>query len=275
MLSLRFPRFVAREMRVCARLNKFNSNTTMKKTFITILALAGVAAADTITPLAETEGWTYALGRTDRVQWTHDATAATMTMSNNNWGQATATYTFADSITDSWNFSLDVARGSASTAFYLTLVGNTTAVTLGNKDYESGTVYYGTTDNVTATHYAINANWDNGGTNVSGTALVEGAFNNNSVATISGSTILDADSNVILTLNISSTAMTTPSSATTTINLGKNFALNQIKLGADGPNSNVNTWVVSNMTVSYIPEPATATLSLLALAGLAARRRRK
>ena len=32
---------------------------------------------------------------------------------------------------------------------------------------------------------------------------------------------------------------------------------------------------VSNIGVSYIPEPATATLSLLALAGLAARRRRK
>ncbi len=32
---------------------------------------------------------------------------------------------------------------------------------------------------------------------------------------------------------------------------------------------------VSNIGISYIPEPATATLSLLALAGLAARRRRK
>ncbi len=32
---------------------------------------------------------------------------------------------------------------------------------------------------------------------------------------------------------------------------------------------------VSNIGVSYVPEPATATLSLLALAGLAARRRRK
>lgn len=33
--------------------------------------------------------------------------------------------------------------------------------------------------------------------------------------------------------------------------------------------------VITNMTVNIIPEPATATLSLLALAGLAARRRRK
>ena len=35
------------------------------------------------------------------------------------------------------------------------------------------------------------------------------------------------------------------------------------------------TVTVSNIGVSYVPEPATATLSLLALAGLAARRRRK
>ena len=33
--------------------------------------------------------------------------------------------------------------------------------------------------------------------------------------------------------------------------------------------------VITNMTVNIIPEPATATLSLLALAGLAARRRRR
>ena len=45
--------------------------------------------------------------------------------------------------------------------------------------------------------------------------------------------------------------------------------------GLDGSNGNLYT--VSGIAVStnIIPEPATATLSLLALAGLAARRRRR
>ena len=42
-----------------------------------------------------------------------------------------------------------------------------------------------------------------------------------------------------------------------------------------GNAGNGQTVTVSNIGISYIPEPATATLSLLALAGLAARRRRK
>ena len=47
---------------------------------------------------------------------------------------------------------------------------------------------------------------------------------------------------------------------------------------ANHPSGNAGdgqTVTVSNIGISYIPEPATATLSLLALAGLAARRRRK
>ena len=47
--------------------------------------------------------------------------------------------------------------------------------------------------------------------------------------------------------------------------------------GDDIVNTNVafNEAVASNLNLQFIPEPATATLSLLALAGLAARRRRK
>ena len=40
---------------------------------------------------------------------------------------------------------------------------------------------------------------------------------------------------------------------------------------ANGASAN---YTFSNMSIKAIPEPATATLSLLALAGLAARRRR-
>lgn len=39
----------------------------------------------------------------------------------------------------------------------------------------------------------IKENWDGGGVKVSGTSLVEGAFNTNKTATISASTIANAD----------------------------------------------------------------------------------
>lgn len=48
----------------------------------------------------------------------------------------------------------------------------------------------------------------------------------------------------------------------------------KVLFGAGLAGTNASQVVVSNATL-YIPEPATATLSLLALAGLAARRRRK
>lgn len=45
--------------------------------------------------------------------------------------------------------------------------------------------------------------------------------------------------------------------------------------GLDGNNGNLYTVSGISVSANIIPEPATATLSLLALAALAARRRRK
>lgn len=248
----------------------------MKKTLIALMALAGIASAETYTPLTETEGWSAAAGR-DRGYWTQDATAGTLTLTNSNWGQATATYTFEEALSGTWEFTTQVYRTSGNAAFAFTLVGNNYAVSIGTLEYTSGTAYYGTTDNVTAKHYSFKEVWDNGGAKVDGTEFVAGAFNTNHTATISGFTTLDADNNVMLTLNVTGTAPgLTP--GTTTINLGKDFELSKIAISGDGPNNHANIWTVSNMSVTTtetVPEPATATLSLLALAGLAARRRRK
>ena len=58
--------------------------------------------------------------------------------------------------------------------------------------------------------------------------------------------------------------------------MGDSFVLDKISVATAGNN---NSWQsqpsYSNMLLKVVPEPTTATLSLLALAGLAARRRRK
>ena len=63
---------------------------------------------------------------------------------------------------------------------------------------------------------------------------------------------------------------------TSIIETGYVVKLADVKLidgSAEGNNQGVTG--ISNASITYIPEPATATLSLLALAGLAARRRRR
>ena len=71
---------------------------------------------------------------------------------------------------------------------------------------------------------------------------------------------------------------------TQTVNLGDSLTVDHLYVSLDGHNwsydgvNGNNTSQISNLKLivsAAAPEPATATLSLLALAGLAARRRRK
>ena len=242
----------------------------MKKTIIALMALAGVTCADTINLLSDAEAWTYTLGRDGRGNWA--VTEAGLTLKNCNWGQSSAAYDFEESVTGSWNLNASVHRYTGDAVFSFTLVGNNKAITIGTSEYASGTAFYGTSDTLDARAYSFREAWDNKGSKVSGTQLVEGAFNYNQTATISASTVLDADENVVLTLSVGGTAVTTP--GVVTINLGKDFALEGIVVCGDGGNNQTN-WDVTSLSVTTVPEPTTATLSLLALAGLAARRRRK
>lgn len=61
------------------------------------------------------------------------------------------------------------------------------------------------------------------------------------------------------------------------IDLGDNVSINNVLLQLDGPNNVSTVPFISNLSMSayLIPEPATASLSLLGLAGLAMRRRRR
>ncbi len=244
----------------------------MKKTIIALLALAGVASADTINAL---EGeWTTG-SRLDRATWTK-TDSGTLALTNSNWSQAYAIYDLGTNLTGAWDLSTTVARYDGNAGFTLTLVGKTQAITIGTQDYKSGTSYYGTTTNVGANGYSFQDTLEG----ISGTKVepalkaAEGVFNVDQTASIAASTDLDADNNVILTLTLGGSAVSTP--FTTTLNLGQGFELDKIVVWGDGGNSRSN-WAVTEMTLTTpnVPEPTTATLSLLALAGLAARRRRK
>ncbi len=248
----------------------------MKKTIVTLMALAGVAVADsvTVTPLTAGETEWSDISLRNRATWTHDTAAGTLTLDNSNWGQAVSTYDLATNLSLE-SFSFNLARGSVSAGVSITLIGTDKAISFGSKDYGSGELFYGTTTKTDAESYSLNTQWDKG-TTVTPTSLLADALNYNALASISGTTAVNADGDLILTLSASSSA--TASTGSATINLGKDFVVDKIMICGDGANNATGIWTVSNMSVKgspVVPEPATATLSLLALAGLAVRRRRK
>ena len=246
----------------------------MKKTIIALLTLAGIAAGETVTlsPLSETSGWTDVTFRENRGAWVHTE-GGTLTLDDSNWGQAVSTYDLSTNLGGPLTFQFDVSRGSVSAGISITFIGTEKTLTIGTKSYGDGTVFYGVSDNVAADSYYLGDKWDQG-ISVSATTLLSAAFNYNAKASFQGSTSVNEGGDTILTLNVSSTTAQAP--ATATINLGKDFVLDKIMFCGDGDNNAKGIWTVSNMSVTgNIPEPTTATLSLLALAGLAARRRRK
>ena len=258
----------------------------MKKTLIAMMILCGAASADTVeyAPLTDTENWTHTTLRDGKNKWVLNDDA-TLTLSSSNWGQESSTYDLTEDLTAPFTFSVDITRSSSGQGVALfTLIGNTKAVTIGNRDYSAGAIYYGTTSTVDALAYNFgNEAWQGDGETsgdegclVSTTAmLLDAAFNYNATTTISGSTTLNDNGETMLTLSAITTANT--NEGTVTINLGKGFVLDKIMLCGDGANNITNMWKVSNLSVEgkAVPEPTTATLSLLALAGLATRRRRK
>ena len=249
----------------------------MKK-YITLAALlaAGTACANaaenavTIEPLKDAD-WTH-ISLRNRATWTQDVTNGTLTLDNSNWGQAVSTYDIS-SDAPLYDFSVDITRGNVNAGISFVLIGSNCAIVVGTKEYTSGEIFYGTTDNTTAESYYLNAAWDKGIT-LNSSSLLASGLNYNAKATISGTTSVNAEGNTILSLSVESSATSDTGSAT--IDLGKDFKLDKVMICGDGANNSTGIWTVSNLTIS-VPEPSAFGLlaGVGALALVASRRRRR
>ena len=255
----------------------------MKKTIITLLALAGVAVADTATTTIFTD-------------LTQDKT---ITLSDNSsiiWSATT------DTFTGSIYSTVSSQQARASMSFTLNL---TDAATVGSTKTELVTITktgYDNTIGLWLVDGKISGRWNDGtwdkvtGEGNPGTASGQVAIssiltNNENVFT------LDGDKFIALTLVLDRTC-----DANNSDNVGMvlydadgSVVWNCCSLGAAGFTTydaiKLNTDYVGNaasitnavlsptdagtQAAAIVPEPTTATLSLLALAGLAARRRRR
>lgn len=258
-----------------------NSLLIMKKTLITLLALAGVvAAADTVTiaPLTSSEGWTVGHQNTGKsTNAVLDTTAATLTLTNGDWSRGYGVYTLADAITltneaDRLTVSFTINTTDLNSLVTGTLVGSDKAITLGHGSYnDSGNggngIQSGISTDTTGVFYNMQNN-KTGGVFVTPDKKVNDSFIVNTPLTLTTTVEWNTTkSQFVASLSYGKTSLTS-------YDLGTSYTLDKLVFSLDG---GVSTQTVSGVSVSanLVPEPATATLSLLALAGLAARRRRK
>lgn len=252
----------------------------MKKTLITLLALAGVAGADTVSiaPLTSSEGWS--VGHQNANKSTNavlDTTAATLTLTNADWSRGYGVYTLADAITltnetDRLTVSFTINTTNLNSLVTGTLVGSGKAITLGHGSYnDSGNggngIQSGISTDTTGVFYNMQ-NSNTGGVFVTPDKKVNNSFTANTPLTLTTTVEWDTTkSQFVASLSYGKTSLTS-------YDLGTSYTLDKLVFSLDGGDS---TETVSGVSVSanLVPEPATATLSLLALAGLAARRRRK
>lgn len=249
----------------------------MTKVFFSILgtiAVAGAALGDTTLTydalLQSSDGWELSVGRSGRN--TIQIANGTASCPSSNWGQAAAVTTLSEGILlaneqDTFTFSFDITtNGTTNAAAMVSFVGSETAVCLGTSAY-NGTIAYGTSDNVSARAYSFQSAWDSNGSFVSSSSSLT-TINSNETVTVSGG-ISWKDGQFVLDLSANG--------GTGSIELGDSVSIDKVLLQLDGPNNSSTVPVISNLSMSayLVPEPAAASLSLLGLAGLAMRRRRR
>lgn len=255
----------------------------MKKILIALMALATVASAETIvydSLMGDTANWTNETS--GNATWT----VAQEKVSVNGWGPHVYSHEFSDPVlqlnmtdtTASLSFSYDLTINH-NVALGLTLIS-----TSGNKSLTTG--YCGFDDYrcvggglSSSTSTSAFYNFKDSGT---GKVLTDGYTATETASasirdtaalrpyttTVNGTIAWD-ETLAQYVCTLSSTNGATPQ----TYELGTDFSVDHIVLSISGNAGNGGS-SLSNLSLSYTPEPATATLSLLALAGLAARRRR-
>ena len=251
----------------------------MKKTIIALMALAGVAVADTVITGADLT-WDISTPNKDCTK----VDSGNLTYSGGGWWVNGPTGTLTQSITlgldQVLEFSYSCDFSSSDSVLTLALANNNGAVVMGktyNNEVRLGTTTE--TGDAVARGYAF-ANTNNNGAvaNITSfTALKDGA-NNVSFVVNSGSTVNTNDVTFTVAYNTTLSQFVGTlayDGYTAKINLGETFSVNAITATFDGDSSFVGHVSDIQLKVTTVPEPTTATLSLLALAGLAARRRRR
>ncbi len=235
----------------------------MKTALITLMALAGVASANTLLSLNFTtvsdvpEGWTTGQWNGDNTpHYTFGENGAVV---NYPWKQNFIETSLDITSMGAYDITYTLYNNDENTGNMFYLSSDSYSIIIGNSYTSNSEVYVGTLDSAVGAGFVC---FQTGtGTNPTVLANSEG-FN------VSG--------NITYTLTLNggnlelSAVSTSGSSWTTSLTGLTDVTFNKVGFINDG-----STGCVGVKNISIVPEPATATLSLLALASLAARRRRR
>lgn len=268
----------------------------MKKTLIALIALAGVATAETTSfnPLKSTDNWTLNNNNKEQNKSTApvlNSTDATLTYTSGDWSQGYAVYTFDKNqpltLTrpgDNVEVKFTIESTNADTLVTGAIIGGGKAIVLGQGSYSDKVagsnnqdcvgITAGITTTVDGNFYQMQSAGTKGvyvspteGSQKTGLVWDNGSAKPQS-ATLTTTIAWSEEANkFVATLKYNEESWVS-------YELGESYTLEKLVFSLDGAHN--TTQKVSGLSVTYaIPEPATATLSLLALCGLAARRRRK
>ena len=248
----------------------------MKKTIITLMALTGVTMADSIAPFTDLDWGTLGAGTSWENGKMKFVGGGSTWLVYGSGASLTSPITLSKDDVLTFSYSVELSGIDSVTTF--SLISESNVVSMGHA--------YKYSDNDT-THSAIRL----GSTtteNASNKYVISDSGNRTDVTYIRSANYIELDTfenatkgdDYTLTFKIAYNeeknqfvGSLSYGEETKTIDLGNEYKLTGIAATFDG---NTTTYV-SNMTLSVanIPEPATATLSLLALAGMASRRRRR
>lgn len=266
----------------CKLLQRYNNQFSliMKKTLIAILVLSGVAAADVVFDLA-TAGTPTSASAT--------VTNGIITPSASDWEHFDyAKYTLPNTIilsapTDVLDFSFTVNRPHAIhgndtvekslTTFSMALTGSNGAVIIGhgyNSDYTASAaqLQIGTYDTCGDFGYIFRESDKGNCKGVNTLTYIDGGLPFDT-STITGQIAWD-NTEAAFVMTLTSSALL--NGETLSYSLGNSVNVSDVVFSVNGVDTPKFTGAI--VSCSVIPEPTTATLSLLILAGVAARRRR-
>lgn len=248
----------------------------MKKVITMLFVLSGVAAAETIDLLASPGSWTFS----------NTSLSDGVLQGSGHWKQGYASYSLNTPITLNFDMTLELSytitfTNMADVAATVALHSNSDVLAFGAKTYNGSGIDAPLCIGYSTQNDAVNANaitFGNGYgytfssyTETEKTAGITSNYDGTSVShsIMERITWRDNEQKYVATIFVDG------DKAGEQI-LGSSYTLEKITVASAGNN---NDWrsqpAFSNMQLNVIPEPTTATLSLLALAGLAARRRRR